>query len=641
VRRLIALAILGLLLAVAVSVLYALGQRGLDAEAQRLESDARDQRRGALADIRDDVDLTLSGLTEREASRPYYHYRHLFLPPELVSNELALVPSPISAKPPEPLVRYFLEFRDGQLMSPAFLSSDLVGEEAPTPYAEEIRDDLLALLALGPVFRDQLEPMPGLEPMRSVAVDAYSYQLNMDPSTAMDQLARSNVDPQAASRLKGDWSEYQGRQGKSPGNYQPNSQRGQQLTQQQVTSPPAEVPVKVYPFRWLQHGQDADGWPQHLLALRRIEVADGRSWLQGFALDVDQLRVALLPELIATYAPPTAGPTSSETTYGKLSRLASLKRRSYRPAVACAPAASESAESTDGEQLQLQPPLEILSLTHTTPTVDRRDLLSESRQLLDGSLALVIVVVLLGGLILIQAAIAERRLARQRSDFVAALTHELKAPLTGMRAMAELLRDGIVTDEPKRQEYYASILGESERLSRLVQNVLDASRLERGASLKTSIQTADVAPMLRDLAASFRPRLETEGFELQVDVPDLPPVRVDPEAFLQIVANLLDNAFKYGRGEVKRITLSAVAAGSTLAVRVADQGPGVPSPERAKVFRRFFRSGSSPSEVGGAGLGLAIARAQAEAMHGKLLLEDTALGASFCLHAPLATEGAA
>ena len=487
-RRLIALAFLGLLLAAAVGVLYSLGRQGLENQARRLEADARSERREVLVDIRDELAQTLEGLLDREDPRDYYQYRHLYLPPDLVSNELALVPSEISGRPSEPLVRAYVEFRDGQVTSPAFLTTDLVHEEAPTDYAAEVRAELLALRALAPTLRTWLEPALDYDPLRVVAMDPYTCQSNTDPSLALEELARSQYDPRAASKLKGEWSEYQGRQGNSPGNYQPPAPRMAQ------TMAPADVPITIYPFRWLRAGEDAEAWPTQLLALRRIALEDGRSWLQGFLVDTARLRAATVPEVLAAIAPSLpvdARDSATMRLLGKQSRLDAYRANASTPAVALVPAVAPPAE-----QLTLAAPLESLALTHATPPPAPRDLLVASRLLLDGSLGLVGVVVLLGGLILLQAAVAERQLARQRSDFVAALTHELKAPLTGMRAMAELLRDGIVREETQRQSYYTSILGESERLSRLVQNVLDASRLERGAPLETSIQTVDPAPLL-------------------------------------------------------------------------------------------------------------------------------------------------
>src|SRR5207248_645219 len=127
-------------------------------------------------------------------------------------------------------------------------------------------------------------------------------------------------------------------------------------------------------------------------------------------------------------------------------------------------------------------------------------------------------------------------------------THELKAPLTGMRALTELLHDGVVTDEPKRREYYAAMLGECDRLAQLVQNVLTAARLERGA-LPLALVSLEPAPLLREVASGFARRLETLGYRFEVDVPDgLPRVRADRDAFLGVVTNLLDNAAKYGAG---------------------------------------------------------------------------------------------
>lgn len=617
-RRLIALTVLGGLLAAAVWVLYEKGRAGLDLERERLARESREQRLQALEAVRQGVSGELDGLVQREAARPWYHYRHLYLPPDLVANQLALVPSPIGAEPPEPLVRLHFEYRGGRIVSPAFQGGGLPppeGGEPPSEFGAAIAPEVRSLAVFAPRLETELGAQATAARPREEVVDLYVCGVNADPGQNLAELARANRDPGARQKLEGDWEAYQGRQGKRAGTYAPPEE----------APPRTGVPVDVYPFRFLGRGADDDGWPERLVAVRRVEVDDGEAWLQGFELDVARLRREVVPRVLA-------GVEVEQAAGGGSPAPARSQQAQAGPPTRCVAAAALGPED---EALALAPPLASVAVAWAGPI--REPDLSRGRGLLDGALALVFGVVLVGGLILFQAAWAQRRLAQQRSDFVAALTHELKAPLTGMRALAELLHDGLVSDEDKRREYYASMLGESERLGRLVQNVLDAAKIERGRPLQLHPAPIEPGPLLRDLAERFRPRLETEGFAVEVDVADdLPRALADRESLTQVAANLLDNAAKYGRGEERWIRLEAEAGAGALRIRVRDRGPGVAPGERRRVFERFFRSERAPREVGGAGLGLAIARAQARAQGGDLRLLDSERGACFELELPLA-----
>lgn len=618
-RRLIALALLGGGLALAVAVLYALGRAGIASEARRLDDDDRRARAAALEAARDALAADLEALLRREAERPWYHWRALYLPPDLVATTLALVPSPLAERPPDPLVAAYFELRDGAISGPA-----TAGEEPEA--AADARRALAALAPLAPA----LAALGGEGPPERELMDAFVCETNAAPEVKLQQLGELEDLPGQAM-LKSEWDAYQSRVGKQSGS--------PARAQQQRTSQPVEV--RVFPLRWLRHGEDPDGWPLAVVAARRVE-APGVAWTQGFVLDLASLRARHLPLLLHRTGKQAADPGRERRAALDPGELAALEgtlagRAAARPTARVAPAGRARA---DQPQAALGGPLGGLVLVDDAPAADPREALGSSRALLDGALALALGVVVVGGAILLLAARSERRLARQRTDFVAALTHELKAPITGFRALTELLHEGLVPDEARRQEYYASMLAESERLSRLVQNVLDASRLERGA-LGVAPAPLDPRPLLEEAAGRFRPRLESEGFRLEVDLAaDLPETVADREAFAHVVANLLDNAAKYGRGAERVVRLEAgpVEEGARrwLRVVVRDRGPGVPAAERERVFERFYR-GSAPREVGGAGLGLAIARALARAMGGDLALEAAAgPGASFALRLPLA-----
>jgi signal transduction histidine kinase len=207
--------------------------------------------------------------------------------------------------------------------------------------------------------------------------------------------------------------------------------------------------------------------------------------------------------------------------------------------------------------------------------------------------------------------------AERRSNFVAAVSHELKTPLTAIRMYGEMLRDGLVSSDEKRHEYYGTISDESERLSRLIDNVLEFSRLEKG-NHELSMSAGQIGGLVREIAEKLRPHAEREGFALCVEVdPELPPVRFDRDALFQMVFNLVDNAMKYAKGADRHEVVIRCARddrGSVL-LSVRDYGPGVSRRMLGKVFEPFFRGEQELTRTAqGSGIGLALVKELGEAM---------------------------
>ncbi|MBC8008645.1 MAG: HAMP domain-containing histidine kinase, partial [Burkholderiales bacterium] len=230
---------------------------------------------------------------------------------------------------------------------------------------------------------------------------------------------------------------------------------------------------------------------------------------------------------------------------------------------------------------------------------------------------LVLAIVAAGGLLVRRVRLSEAE-AALKTSFVANVSHELKTPLTTIRLYAELLAQGRVRDEAKRTSYLETIGHETQRLARLVGNVLDFSRLEQGKK-KYDRADFDLAADLRRLAEIHGPRLAAAGLELRVASPESLDVTTDRDAVEQIVLNLLDNACKYAAegGEVA-LTLERNAPG--VRVCVADRGPGVPTEQRERIFEKFHRVDDRlTAEKGGAGLGLSIARQLARGLGGDLV----------------------
>jgi len=229
-------------------------------------------------------------------------------------------------------------------------------------------------------------------------------------------------------------------------------------------------------------------------------------------------------------------------------------------------------------------------------------------------------------------------LSERRAAFVSAVTHELRTPLTTLSMYTEMLADGMVADERKASQYLDTLHSETNRLCRLVENVLSYSRLERNR-LAVQKQPVELAGLLDRVAPRLRRRAEEAGMELVLDPAGAAEARVlaDPTALEQILFNLLDNACKYAASSAdKRIHVECRAGERTTALRVRDHGPGIPAADLPKVFRPFFRAQrDSAGSLGGVGLGLSISRRLARSLGGDLTLETGAdQGASFNIVLP-------
>ena len=232
-------------------------------------------------------------------------------------------------------------------------------------------------------------------------------------------------------------------------------------------------------------------------------------------------------------------------------------------------------------------------------------------------ISIVLLAVALGLASLWRNAEAQVRLAQKKDDFISAVSHELRTPLTSIRMYAEMLEKNWVKSPAKAAEYYSNMRQESERLSRLIENVLDFSRIQRGKK-KYAFNAGDMNRCVGDVVEMMKPYAAQKGFSIETELGRLDQATFDGDAVTQIVVNLLDNAIKYARdAEDKTIIVrTAYDDGFTL-IEVEDHGPGVPSLQRKKIFEQFYRSGAEATrETNGTGLGLALVKKFAEAHNG-------------------------
>jgi signal transduction histidine kinase len=234
-----------------------------------------------------------------------------------------------------------------------------------------------------------------------------------------------------------------------------------------------------------------------------------------------------------------------------------------------------------------------------------------------GVVAVVFMAVAMGLASVWQNVYAHASLARKKDDFISAVSHELRTPLTSIRMHSEMLEKKWVKSEEKASEYYRSMRQESERLTRLIENVLDFSRIQRGRK-KYNFLVGDLNKCISDVVEMMRPYAAQSGFTIAADLGTLPPTKFDKDALTQIVVNLLDNAVKYARAaDEKVVYVRTRQDGQHTIIEVEDRGPGLPHRERKKVFEQFYRvAAESTREVPGTGLGLAIVKKFVEAHEG-------------------------
>jgi signal transduction histidine kinase len=217
---------------------------------------------------------------------------------------------------------------------------------------------------------------------------------------------------------------------------------------------------------------------------------------------------------------------------------------------------------------------------------------------------------------------SELALAKLKSDFVSNVSHELRTPLALIRLYAETLELGRISSADKHQEYYEIIRKESERLTSLINNILDFSRIEAGKK-EYSFRETDVADLVRSTLESYRFEIEQNGFQFEQKIDNnLPPLSVDREAIARSLLNLVSNAVKYSAGR-KYLGVHLYRRNENVNLEVVDHGIGIPAKEQLKIFEKFYRVGDPlVHNTKGSGLGLSLVRHIVQAHGGQVAVES-------------------
>ena len=262
--------------------------------------------------------------------------------------------------------------------------------------------------------------------------------------------------------------------------------------------------------------------------------------------------------------------------------------------------------------------------------------------LIAGGIGVILLLTILSGYLFLHGVNRDLHVAEMRSHFVASVSHELKTPLTAIRMFAETLALGRTRDEAARSEYLETIVDESERLARLVDNVLDFSKIEQGKKIYRMRPTA-LPDVVRSAARAMRYPLSQQGFDLNVSIDDrLPALSADPDALEQAILNLLSNAMKYSKAS-KQIDLSCSRYNGDAVIAVTDHGIGIASSDQPRIFEKFYRVRSADTDlIAGTGLGLTLVKHIAQSHGGSVDVQSIpGHGSTFSIRIPVPPEDSA
>ena len=248
----------------------------------------------------------------------------------------------------------------------------------------------------------------------------------------------------------------------------------------------------------------------------------------------------------------------------------------------------------------------------------------------------IIAVMLIGVFVTVRAVIHELEVSRMKSEFVSNVSHELKTPLALIRMFGETLDTGIVTDERKRREFYSIIRKESERLTHLINNVLDFSRMDTGVK-EYNFEEADLIEIVRSSLEAYKFHIRDLGFEIESELlGELVMPKIDKDAISQALLNLLSNAVKYSEDR-KYIRVEVDKDSTSALISVTDHGVGISKEQLKRIFDKFYRVPTTMAKkTRGSGLGLTLAKHIIEAHEGRIEAEsEVGKGSKFTIRIPL------
>ena len=604
----------GILLLGPAAGLSFLAWRSVDREEAVREKELMGEARAVLDRVVERERASLDELLKAEEKRPYYQYAPQYMPADVVSvNGPAYVASPLARPSDDPRVLGWFQWT---LSQKTVSGPELFGAEGRLQRAEFLTQYESALplrLMEAPTSKKLEMTAPTKVPLVVVAANEEAGQL-------LEEAQVANATQRPTARLE---------------NFQKRTQ------QQGGASVSDDVRVRITPFTWM-HSLTPSSIPLVAWRLVWIPAQEGKArrdapsdrWLlQGVALSPAER----IPE---GWSEATGNPNVLLARGARpppRDALAVIERdllEGVQPATwgTIFPGDSENpfqgvtwAKSTPGDASSAARPAERPTRIRAAPLAG--DLASArtaatSRFFL--LLAALVSVVGVGFFVLLRSVRREIETARRKEDFVAAVTHELKTPLAGIRMYADMLQEGWVPEGESREAYAGRIVEETKRLGALVDRVLELAAFDRGVATFKPV-LSDLGEVVRAAAAAVEPQAAEAGVPLRVEVEDgLPLVPLDASLARQIVTNLLDNAVKYSaRSDTKDVRATVRRDADAVVLTVADRGVGVAAADRPRLFQPFHRGGREETRTArGVGLGLALVKRYADAHRARVTLDS-------------------
>jgi signal transduction histidine kinase len=615
-------------------VLSILGLLLLGRYEQGLQAQRRQDFMTVAEQIRLDVKRKLDAFIQVEQARPYTDYQYTFVP-EATNQVAAFVRSPLAESFTNGLATgYFQLDSDGQVTTPyAALGQENTFAELTT-YLEGLRSSLVPSLK-GTDLRPSIRPGPsvaqtaGEEPkqLAKSAKKTDADRRSVYPVSSFDQPQDTQVLRQTRAAYEFNNATNEGMQtslnaplkeeSETPQTKQTARSRrqtpmpaqdevtsrsgvpmmGGQIDRQQSSSQPSSqqeetVQVRIEPFVPVtvsrSTGQNGVFAGQTFL-IRHIQV-EGRHWVQGFGLNESEL----------------------------LSQVNESARRLLRRGMGYEISGMERPDAVHTAVLDFGFGELVLNLQELGPDWIQTQTM-RMQSWFWGILGVVWLAVVASMMALWKNMHEQIQLSQQKDDFISAVSHELRTPLASIRMYTEMLENDWIKSDAKRRAYYTSMRQESERLTRLIENVLDFSRIQRGKK-QYNFTLGDINELVRRVSEMLRPGIEQAGFTLVPELANIEPFMFDRDTVTQIIINLLDNAVKYARtAEDKRIFLRTRQNRDNVVIEVEDRGPGIPRSRHTKIFDTFYRcEEESTRQTTGTGLGLALVKGFAQAHNGSV-----------------------
>ena len=636
------LTILSLIILVALCGLVWLGYHSIRIQAQGLEGARLGEFAEVAEQIRQDVKRKLDEFIEREQSRPYTDYLYYHVPENVVSSQqqMLILRSPLAGQLEHGLAYGNFQIEPGgnittpnddieqggrglndELYAEALSNRiniknnllPVLGGTIPGSFKIDFNKEAESLLKTWSKVPEQVElarnedlkkkggQSKTFQGQRGKALPIESLQRQAQETQVMEQ-RRSVVEYNIFSNVAAPSSVRQG-DVQIPGQAEPTRR---QAAQQQVSQPPTVqerqsemVQVRIGPFETIvTGGNTAESiFGGQVFLVRHVQIEDRHFW-QGFQLNEKKLIEGVKES------------ASKFVREGMSFELAQTK-------------SADAAYATTGSEDTAYTAILgfgfgdlVLNLKEIDPAWIGKQI-NHLRNWYFSIVGIVLLAVALGLASLWRSAGVQIRLAQKKDDFISAVSHELRTPLTSIRMYSEMLEKNWVKSEDKLAEYYRNMRQESERLSRLIENVLDFSRIQRGRK-KYTFKAGDINKCIADVVEMMRPYATQRGFTIKTELGQVGQMTFDGDAVTQIAVNLLDNAVKYARdAEDKTITVRTKSSDKFILIEVEDHGPGIPHRQRKKIFEQFYRSGAEAiRETTGTGLGLALVKKFAEAHNG-------------------------